>query len=427
MLSRAPRPRHIVLEGILGVYNYGCEAIVRGTAAALHAQWPSCRVRYASARPVEDERSLNGADVEVTPLHRDLSLLDRARRRLKRQLPMPPIAANAVWSSPWIGDAECILQIGGDMLTLVPSQRGATQFPQVDHLNELLATGRPVVLWGASVGPFDGNDAAVTAFGDALRRLALITAREPGTARYLRRLGITDNVVEVADPAFLMPAAPLDSAIRPHLPQAGKRTVAVNLSPHAVHYAFEQGRESDALSAQAELVATIVEDLDADVLLVPHVIYPGSATDDDAAYLETLETRVPTTLRPRVRRLPSTLGATRTKTILASCQAVVAARMHCAVAAVSSGVPTLFVSYSGKALGMAEFVYGDRDLVVGVDAPVSELVDRVAHLLRMSESLSAHLVGNQPRFVEMALAGGRALATVLEQPGRRQRPRARTS
>ena len=40
--------------------------------------------------------------------------------------------------------------------------------------------------------------------------------------------------------------------------------------------------------------------------------------------------------------------------------------MHCAVNAITVSVPTLFLSYSEKAKGMAKFVYGSKDMIIAL-------------------------------------------------------------
>ena len=48
----------IGLYGIGGVYNYGCEAIVRGTEIILRKKWPNIQIKYASLRPEDDKRRI---------------------------------------------------------------------------------------------------------------------------------------------------------------------------------------------------------------------------------------------------------------------------------------------------------------------------------------------------------------------------------
>ena len=43
-----------LLHGIGGVYNYGCEAIVRGTEQIIRKEYPTADIIYASRRPIDD-------------------------------------------------------------------------------------------------------------------------------------------------------------------------------------------------------------------------------------------------------------------------------------------------------------------------------------------------------------------------------------
>ena len=49
---------HVLLIGIGGVYNYGCEAIVRGTVEILRKVNPQIQIAYASYNYVDDKRRL---------------------------------------------------------------------------------------------------------------------------------------------------------------------------------------------------------------------------------------------------------------------------------------------------------------------------------------------------------------------------------
>lgn len=71
------------------------------------------------------------------------------------------------------------------------------------------------------------------------------------------------------------------------------------------------------------------------------------------------------------------------------CDFVIAARMHCAVNAVSTGVPALFLAYSEKAKGMAEYVYGSNEPVIPLmdfenTSKISYLLDNWKYSLNLS-------------------------------------------
>ena len=86
-----------------------------------------------------------------------------------------------------------------------------------------------------------------------------------------------------------------------------------------------------------------------EIILVPHVCPPDEGIDDDYSYLNELYRSLPETLRSRVRLLPRGLGFIATKTELIKCDLCIAARMHCAINAMTAYVPTVLLSYSSKA------------------------------------------------------------------------------
>ena len=55
----------ILLIGIGGVYNYGCEAIVRGTEIIVRSEYPDANIVYASHRVTDDRKMLEGSHVQV--------------------------------------------------------------------------------------------------------------------------------------------------------------------------------------------------------------------------------------------------------------------------------------------------------------------------------------------------------------------------
>jgi polysaccharide pyruvyl transferase WcaK-like protein len=61
-----------------------------------------------------------------------------------------------------------------------------------------------LVLWGASVGPFDALPEYKPYMINHLQRIPGIFARESVTEEYLKRNNIVSNVYVVADPAFLL-------------------------------------------------------------------------------------------------------------------------------------------------------------------------------------------------------------------------------
>jgi colanic acid/amylovoran biosynthesis protein len=405
----------LALDGIGGVYNYGCEAIVRGTVAILRRAWPDADVRYYSRQPRQDARALRDAPVTVkaNPGIGD-RLLSQVRGLLWRH------AAPGHWSTlsyKWVKGADCVLSIGGDMLTLGLRQRTATTFHQTILLERILDYGKPVVLWGASVGPFEANPHAAPAFSQVLRRLSLITCREPWTQRYLESLGIRDNVRLAADPAFVLEPAPPDAVTERWSPPPGATTIGVNLSPLSAAFAATEDGAGNLAGRHAEIISRLVRDLDADVLLIPHVVCPWNPADDDAGYLEHVRNLVGEDVRARVTMLPPGLGARRTKRIVSRCGALLAARMHCAISGISCAVPTILLSYSPKSVGMGEYVYGHSDAVLPVDADYETVSSAARRLLADGAQIRSYLSERMQAICRDSFCAGELVREVLESRG----------
>jgi polysaccharide pyruvyl transferase WcaK-like protein len=182
-----------------------------------------------------------------------------------------------------------------------------------------------------------------------------------------------------------------------------------------VDYAtHEEGEAAKGIpDQQAEALVRLLEAHDISMLLVPHVINPSLRVDDDYRYLAGVRNRMGDKFASRVRLLPADLGARRTKWIIAQCEALVAARMHCAIAGLSTAVPTLLLSYSRKALGMCDYAYGNQDWVLPVSCETARLVSGVERLLGHVEELRRHLTERSEAMREDALRAGAFLRDVL--------------
>lgn len=407
-------PKRFVLHGILGAYNYGCEGIIRGTVKILRESLPDCEIAYLSQRPQEDGAILSDCPLEV--LDYRPSAAPYPRRLLRGALRRAGMPYRWVpWDSmDWLRPRDVLISIGGDIFTLGPGPYPAkADVPKLDTPNRIVDAKCPFVLWGASVGPFEAWPESVPVFRRFLNRLALITAREPRTVRYLKRLGIEENVREVADPAYLMEPEIHEE----DFPFSGqdKLTVGVNLSPLSAAFNRAEFQPEETRERQAVFLAALVERLDCRLMLIPHVIAPHEPIDDDYAFLKDIHDRLAVMHPGHSAIAPANLGARRTKGLIARCDVLLAARMHCAVAGVSSGVPTLFVAYSAKALGMAELIYGHLDWSVEIrDLCHENTLAQIEKLVASRSEVSAALDEILPPLRQKSLLAGAYLREVVE-------------
>lgn len=368
--------------------NRGCEAIVRGTMEILSASFgPETTVR-AGVMAAPETVALQQAG-EIDPRVRNISV-SRVGSRFTRKWFMGQ--ANAKLGTSFqhhtrdlIGPAQGVraaLQLGGDNYSL--DYGHVMDYVAVDRF--LQRQGVPVFIWGASVGPFDKEPKLARVLHDHLKTLDGIFVRETRTQAYLARYGITENVYLVADPAFVMQKTAPSDAVQALVTDD---TIGINISPLVARFA---GAESvDAWRAQAAaMIEACAARTKRPILLIPHVGSP-LPDEDDYAFLRSLKARVEATAGVTVAIVPA-LGAAELKWIIGRCAAFAGARTHSTIAALSSHVPTLSLSYSVKAQGINEDIFDHLDFCLSVKTVTPEhFADAMARLITEGPAIRAHL------------------------------------
>lgn len=351
----------IGLYGIQGVYNYGCEAIVRGTEILLREIWQDVHIKYASLRPEDDKIRLEGCNVEIVP--RKLQPLLSIQRMNGIMGYNTGLYSKKLFQEnlEWVNDCDAILSIGGDLYTMPPHYHD----PMIKYYNPLIHFGehlneneKKFVIWGASIGPFKNNSKAKKAFVKHLSEVDLITSREPKTTSYLNYLKLEKNVLEITDPAFYIPFKNRTQN------KKSKRVIGINLSPLSMNYSFKKEDKSEIIIQQAHMIDKLIRIFNAEILLIPHVICKFDVNDDDLRYLRAVKNELSEDIKNKVILIDNDPGFVGLKQILVNCDIVIAARMHCVINALSVGVPTIMLSYGEKSIGMAEYIYGNTKWVI---------------------------------------------------------------
>ncbi len=363
----------ILLIGIGGTYNYGCEAIVRGTERILRHAMPGVEIVYYSPVPTEDSRRLAGCGVEVQP--RDRQGLDRMARRLANKpfrllRRRPPLDLERA-----VSDFDLALSIGGDIYT---QYSGHLPWAIMAMGERIMRQGVPYAVWGASIGPFRGSDEEIRPLMTHFRRCRFIAVRENRTLEYLKSQGVKHNLFSMLDPAFALAEIPpvgKEGTVR----REGGR-IGINLSPLS---AKEMGIDRrQMVRQQGAMIGHLAASSGADILLLPHVVSTAHLEDDDLGYLRQVLAAVPVSVRDQVQLVEDDPGFLGLKPALRSCDVVIAARMHCGINALSEGIPVLFLAYSDKARGMAERMYGHGRYVADVrDSGSEAFADSVLEVL----------------------------------------------
>lgn len=360
-----------IITGITGLRNRGVEALVVPTIEQLCQRNSNLNVKVLTKTPDYDEMRLQS--YSASSLNDYLAKFPKGRwQRLRAKLSKfhKPFASGYQAFVEEISNASVVIASGGDVFS---SDYGSLH----RHLKPLelaLNAGVPVVFLAQSIGPFKGDDEA-KAWVNVARRSKLVTLRERLSYNYVTKdLGLSTDLVKLtADPAFLLqPPSPekVASLRKFYGITEEKPVIAIATSQGISRYAgCDHGHH---LKAWSKVVRTILDELNVQVLLVPHVqeIY---AKNDDRVVATNLIKALD--FDPRVKLVGADHSASEFKGLIGSCDMVIAERMHAAIAGLSSGVCTLAVGYSIKAEGIMTELLGAESLQNGLLIPIQQFLE----------------------------------------------------
>lgn len=406
-MNKAPT---FLLVGTAANYNKGCEAIVEGTMRILKRRFGESRFIISSYGELDRKARIEAAGmIDRRPAASGIQRFESAWWIYKVLLrPFPELALQHTYrvQTSAARESDCTLEVGGDNYSLdygIP-----THFISLDRT--LLKSGKPLFLWGASVGPFDKNAEVEALMQEHLAKFSLIFARESETVNYLRSIGITENVKLVADPAFaLQPVKPQMSG---ELAEFIERfPIGLNLSPLMKLYTDSATWTDKAKECIRKLVETNI----APVLLIPHVFYP---TQNDYEFLAKAAEDL-TDLKDRLAIVPPSLSAAEYKWIISRTRAFAGSRTHSTIAAFSSCVPTISIGYSLKSTGLNEDIYGHTDWRIKVaDLTPDLLAEKFEEIIAKESDVRNQLDSVIPDTIERAYSAGDYLAEFLNRSDR---------
>jgi polysaccharide pyruvyl transferase WcaK-like protein len=315
-----------------------------------------------------------------------------------------------------VKSARFALEIGGDNYTMDYG------FPQrlIDLDRWLMSKGVPVIIWGASIGPFSEDPAAERKMMAHLATLTAAFVRESATFTYLVEEHGLGNVHQFADPAFML--EPAEPCLEATLGKVADAPVGINVSPlfrayrganRQMPWLIKREELSDWVNETAALVAAARRKTGQRVLLIPHVAssLPGI---DDFSFLADVYRACLRQGVTGVDIIEEDLNAAQLKWVISHCSLLVAARTHATIAAFSTGVPTLSLGYSRKAVGINRDVFDTDDFCLSAKSLDEKswlaALDRV---LSEAPSIRSHLAERVKELKSSACAAGSKIAEVL--------------
>lgn len=325
--------------------NRGCEAIIRSTVKIMREAGIE-NIFVCTFDETHDKEA--GLDKIATLIpYPSRNFFEKAYAYIKRTffndwpsgfMPIYKRIFNTVY------DDTVIFNVGGDTYCI--------EFPPyLSYSLNIAAEKRniPTVLWGCNI---DGRVLTSEDMKKDLNRYSYIAARDSNTVENIKKANANSNVLKVCDPAFWL------DTVECELPSgfSENNTLGINLSSLVLK--DSDGKKNLVRENIKKLVSWVLENTDMSVCFIPHVCVEGSSNDDFAVMKKIADIYAD---NPRVSAVGRDKGCRELKYIISKCRFFTGARTHSTIAAYSTAVPTLVLSYSEKSLGIAEDLFGTSD------------------------------------------------------------------
>ena len=367
--------KRIGLVGILGLYNYGTEAIVRGTYELINSTNPNTRVIYFTESYQYDRDILKNTRIEVKKYPKNNRFLVRIINKILRVI-------NIDYQFPFwnykkiICEVDVVFSVGGDLYTIpkdILSNSKEKGYNQMIDFGRFVAKKRNIYIWGASIGPFGNKKEILDYYRLNLSNIDKIYLRETASLDYLRNIGLS-SIAFLPDPAFYVNVKKANV-----IDLVEKKWIGINLSELSFDEVFGEKREN-AIKKTILSIENLLMNTTYNILFIPHVFSTFSNKDNDYIFMNNIRDLISTPLKNRVEIIEEGLGFLGTNQALKKCFMLMSARMHLCINGIIGNIPTVFISYSQKSRGMSNFIYKDDQLLVSLEefpSKISEIVSNV--------------------------------------------------
>lgn len=353
--------KKVALFGIGGLYNFGCEGILRGCKKYINSMYPGCSITYYSIYYNYDKYICDDIGIGIVKVPQKISILKRIINKILRHLNIN-YQISIYDYSDMISSNEVFYSLGGDIYTIPDIIREHTNYryynPMVSIGKKIISHHKELIIFGASIGPFGPLRKAEKYYSSHLNQVTSIVCRELITFAYLQELlGNTSNCTFLPDPVFLVKEDKL-------IDESSQQYIGVNLSGLSIMETYE----SFAIGKEhiTKMIEAIIAKNNMQVLLIPHVINsPYNNYDDDNLFLNQIYSCLNNETQKRVT-IANPTSFLEAKKYIRKCRLIVAARMHCGVNALTENIPAIFLSYSKKSKGMCRFIYGDDKYCIDI-------------------------------------------------------------
>ncbi len=402
-----------ILAGNGSYENKGCEAILRGTIKIIRHYFDnpkfivlsfySSNEEFKKQVLAEPDESIVDKKTFIFNKSKPARLLNRLRFSVQNEKNRAYTIYKEILPYLDLESTCAVLSLGGDNYSL--DYRKPKYFTDLDNL--VLTKNKPMMIWGASVGPFSKLPHYEEYMQKHLKRITGIFARESVTVEYLSSIGITKNVYRVADPAFLL------DAIEPSRDKFDKKildgAIGINFSSLMAKFLTNNNLKKWTQDC-AEIIKKIMFETGRPIYLIPHVVVQGS---NDHTFFKRILSLIDAP-KDMLILLPANLSAGETKWIISRMFVFLGARTHSVIAALSSAVPVLSLAYSIKGIGINRDFYDNDNFSLGKDQITPDIIVRkIKELIKEREGIKEQINATLPSIEKLALSAGQYLKDII--------------
>lgn len=254
------------------------------------------------------------------------------------------------------------------------------------HFDCAFRRGKPLVLLPQTIGPFQSPLVQKRA-GEALRRAGAVYARDPLSVQCARDLVPELDLYETIDVALFMPFVKR---------QTDREGLVIGINPSGLLWRGgytgrnQFGLKDDYPAVIRKIITDLLSQEDVSVELIGHDIKgPNAGDGDDDYYICKLLQRE----FPRCRVGPFFYSPVEAKSYISGLDLLIGSRMHCCIAAYSSGVPVFPLAYSRKFKGLFAEKLGYEFLTELKDENAEEVLLNLRKIIGVIDVIKRQMPG----------------------------------
>jgi len=411
-------PPKVVLCGACMSGNIGGPALYISLVEALTRSLPKVKVAVLSKYPTGDR---------IPSERRGWELVDmRTIRQLVLGVPLGILAMllrSIGLPVGWLyrgafkpyADGDVLVDMSG--IAFSDDRRGSGLLINALWLVPALGTGIPIVRASQAMGPFKDPLVRWTS-RFFLKRSRIIVARGSQSASYVRSLLPDRTIEELPDSAFSLEPASADvvDSVLAHCGLPRTRAFAAIGPSHVVDTYVRSVKGSDLYAeTMAAAVETIRKESGLDIVLIAHE--SKNEAESDLAVCKAVADRLG---HPDyVHILEGIDDPQIVKGVCGRAEIAVGSRFHFLVATLSSGVPSLAVTWSHKYKEMMRMVGQERYAIAYADLSMQDFKQAVRELWTTRDEIRETLSKTLPEVIAAARRNAELVAAVLASSRRK--------